>query len=217
MFAKVFIAIALTTIFVSCNSQIDVDLEKASTYTINFDGNTTYGVLDSPWRPSGANWEIELTLVWDSSKGANTYPIATGSSATSIYIDSSGLPLLKFEGQYISANVSRLISGVESNVKFSVSAVEVKHYMNDILEGTIPTTKTLLNDWEVIGAHSAHNLNYKGKIRKVKLTDLDLLSNSREFIFTYDVRNIETLTEELIRAQTGIDFVLYSQEKMIKY
>ncbi|EQC47287.1 hypothetical protein [Bacteriovorax sp. Seq25_V] len=213
----IFFLVVLLQSLPSCKSDVVIDIEESSSYTVNFDGTQAYGVLDTLWRPVGANWEIEIVLIWDSSKAANTYPIATGSSATSIYIDSSGLPLFKYENQYITANVTRLTHGVEAVIKFSVSATEVKHYMNNVLEGTIATTKTLLNDWEVVGAHSSLSLNYKGKIRKIVLRDLDSPSNTRTIDLIFSGKELNNLSSSFVRAKTAVNFNLNTNSKFITY
>lgn len=185
-------------------------------YTINFDGADVYGMLNSPWTPSGANWEIELDLVWDSSKNANTYPIATGVSATSIYIDSSGLPLLKFEGAYYTANISKLQNHKRAVVKFSVSATEVKHYMNGILEKTLSTAKTLSSSWQVIGAHASTTSNFKGKILKISLIDLDDSSNTQIIDLRINSRNIDDISMSEVEDSNNIDFTFNNETPFIK-
>lgn len=220
LFKKALMIIALL-ILESCGSKIDVifssENEINNYYTVNFDGVGVYGLLDTLWMPTGTNWEIEIKLVWDSAKSANTYPISSTTSATSIYIDSSGLPLFKFEGQYISANISRLVSGTPATFKFSVSATHVKHYMNGILEGTIATSKSLISSWEVIGAHSSRSLNYMGKIYYIKLIDMDDPTNSRDINLKFSAKNSSMVTEDEIRNSTNISFLFSNTNKLITY
>jgi hypothetical protein len=213
------IGIAFMLQMTSCKSDIEANHDTETIlkkYTINFDGENAYGTLDTPWRPTGVNWEIEIDLAWDSSKGANTYPIATPSSNTSIYIDTAGLPLFKYEGQYISANVSRLVNGERSTIKFSVSSSEVKHYMNGVLEGTVATTKSLLNDWEVIGAHGSVALNFKGKIYGIKLNDLDDTTNSREINFVVEAGDIDDISKSDIESSNGTSFTYSADGEFVE-
>ncbi|WP_372654322.1 hypothetical protein [Halobacteriovorax sp.] len=191
-------------------------VDLSDSYTLNFDGTTSYGTLDSPWVPTGANWEIQLELVWDSSVGANSYPIATNSSTSSIYIDSGGLPLLKYEGSYITSNVSRLVDGEFATVKFSVSATEVKCYFNNTLESTVATANTLSVPWTVVGAHATYISKFKGQIRKISLNDLDDTSNSRVLDFVFKTEDLSTLTVEGIRDSLDVDFILPAGDRFIE-
>ncbi|GEM_PF-5380623 len=192
------------------------EIDLSNSYTLNFDGTTTYGTLDSPWVPTGTNWEIELELVWNSSVGGNSYPIATNSSTTSIYIDSGGLPLLKYEGSYITSNVSRLVNGEFATFKFSVSATEVKCYFNDVLESTVATANTLSVPWTVVGAHATYISKFKGQIRKISLNDLDDTSNSRVLDFVFKTEDISTLTSEGVRGLLDVDFILPTSNSFVE-
>ncbi|MCO4755291.1 MAG: hypothetical protein KC478_12470 [Bacteriovoracaceae bacterium] len=209
---------SIIALFVSCGEKDNYKINGSSqkSYTVNFDGSTTYGTFDTPWTPTGANWEIEVELIWDSSQGGNVYPIATNSSVTSIYIDSGGLPLLKYENQYITANVTRLEHNKLGSFKFSVSATEVKCYMNDVLENTVATTKTLSVPWTVVGAHSTYINKLKGQIRKITLTDLDDDSNSRVLNLVMTPIDESSLSSTTLRDSTGIDFTLPASNSFIE-
>lgn len=200
------------TLLFGCNAEYEVNVDRSKSYTINFDGTTTYGTLDTPWTPVGANWEIKLELLWDSSAGANIYPLATNSAVTSIYIDALGRPLIKYENSYISTT-STLRDNELTTIRFSISATQVKSYFNETLEKTEATGNTLSVPWTVIGAHASYSGKFKGQIRKITLTDLDDPSNSRVINLVITTENKATLSQDSFREHTGIDFTLPASDK----
>lgn len=207
--AKYITLIIAFFIITSCSDGDSLQSTEAiKSYTVNFDGSTTYGTLDSPWTPTGADWEIEIVLLWDSSVGSNVYPLSTNSSSTSIYIDSGGLPLFKYDNSYITGNNTRLQNLTKNSFKFTVSASQVKCYINGVLENTVATTKSLNVPWLVIGAHSTYINKFKGQIRKLTLTDLNDNSNSKEINLVFDVKEITAISDTVIRNETNVDFVL---------
>lgn len=189
--------------------------QKQKVYTVNFDGINTFGELATPWAPRGANWEIEVELSWDDSVGGNVYPLATNSSISSIYIDASGLPLLKYEGSYVTANITRLTPGANSSFKFSVTATDVKCYVNGVLEKTIATTKSLTVPWSVIGAHSSHSSKFKGEITRVKFTDLVTPANSLDINFLLPVGRLLSADSINVNSSTGVNFTLNTDDPFI--
>lgn len=206
----IFISCAL--LLTSCENALKIyensDSEKS--YSVNFEGTTAYGTIDSPWTPTSPNWEVEVVLAWDSSSGVNTYPIATNSAVTSIYVDTGGLALFKYEGTYITGNNNRLQDNELATIKYSITATQVRCYFNGVLENTVATSQSLSVPWSVVGAHSSYSGKFKGLIRKITFTDLADSSNTKVIDILLKTKDVNTLNSTILRDTTGVDFTLDS-------